>query len=73
MQLYLSVRYGRSASDGLLSSILSAVDKARDFSGRLREFMADVTRCGLQNQYESVCENIGLMAFLLQTEPPQDV
>jgi hypothetical protein len=48
------------------------VDKVRNFSSRLHEFMSDVTRCGLQKQYESVCENIGLIAFLLQSEPPSD-
>lgn len=53
----------------MLGSILGAVEKARDFGARLAEFMGDVVRCGLHNQYESVCENIGLMAFLLQTEP----
>jgi hypothetical protein len=26
-------------------------------------------RCGLQKQFESVCENIGLIGFLLHSEP----
>ena len=53
----------------LMHKILSTIDRVRSFSQRLREFLNDVTRCGLQKQFESVCENIGLIAFLLQTEP----
>lgn len=49
-QLYLSVRYGRPASEGILAEILSAVERAREFSAKLREFLAEVTRCGLQDQ-----------------------
>ena len=49
-QLYLSVRYGRPASEGNLAEILSAVERAREFSAKLREFLAEVTRCGLQDQ-----------------------
>ncbi len=69
LQIYLSVRYGPCSSQSLMSSIMSAVCKVRDFSRRLREFLTDVTTCGLQQQYEAVCENIGLIAFLLQAEP----
>ena len=53
----------------LMPKILSTIDRVRSFSQRLREFLNDVKRCGLQKQFESVCENIGLIAFLLQTEP----
>jgi hypothetical protein len=70
-QIYLQTRFGPQVGAGLLVSLLQTVDKINSFSARLREFLGDVTRCGLQKQYESVCENIGLMAFLLQTEPSE--
>lgn len=57
----------------LMTKILSTVERVRSFSHRLREFLNDVTyQSGLQKQFESVCENIGLIAFLLQTEPKYD-
>jgi len=68
LQSYLSQRYGSSTSM-IMSSILATMEKVRVFSERLREFLRDVTNVGLQKQYESVCENLGLMAFLLQAEP----
>ena len=68
-QVYLSLRFGPDAMASLMPKILSTIDRVRSFSQRLREFLNDVTRCGLQKQFESVCENIGLIAFLLQTEP----
>jgi hypothetical protein len=55
-----------------MTKILSTIERVRHFSQRLKEFLNDVTRCGLQKQFESVCENIGLIAFLLQTEPRHD-
>ncbi len=56
----------------LMTKILSTVERVRSFSQRLRELLNDVTHAGLQRQFESVCENIGLIAFLLQTEPKHD-
>ena len=52
-----------------MAAIMGVLDKVRGFTLRLREFLTDVTRTGLQRQFESVCENIGLIAFLLQSEP----
>jgi len=69
LQVYLSLRFGPDVMASLMPKILSTIDRVRSFSQRLREFLNDVTRCGLQKQFESVCENIGLIAFLLQTEP----
>ena len=76
-QLYLSLRHAHPGHNGLapseaektMSAIMAAVEKVRSFSERFREFMNDVTKAGLQKQYESVCENIGLIAFILQSEP----
>lgn len=72
LQIYLSLRFGPEVMPGLMTSVISTVDKVHKFSQRLREFLSDVTRCGLQKQFESVCENIGLIAFLLQSEPRLD-
>ncbi len=69
LQIYLSLRFGPDHMGSLMTSLMATIDKVRHFSTRLREFLCDVTRCGLQKQFESVCENIGLIAFLLQTEP----
>ena len=71
-QIYLHLRFGPDAMVSLLTKIIATIDRVRSFSHRLREFLNDVTRSGLQKQYESVCENIGLIAFLLQTEPKYD-
>ena len=68
--MYLSLRFGHATAPALVSAVLSAVDRVRAFSDKLRAFLREVTTKGLQRQYESVCENIGLMAFVLQTEPP---
>ncbi len=67
-QLYLNYRLGPEAGATQLNCLLHWIQKVNSFSARLREFLDDVTRCGLQKQYESVCENVGLMAFLLQSE-----
>ena len=31
-----------------------------------QDFLAEVTSVGLQTQYEAVCENLGLIAYLVQ-------
>ena len=67
-QVYLQLRFGPTESANHLGSILEAVDRVKAFSMKMRTFMRDVINCGLQRQYESVCENIGLMAFVLQSE-----
>ena len=72
LQVYLQIRFGSEAMVSLMTKILSTIERVRSFSHRLREFLNDVTRAGLQKHYESVCENIGLIAFLLQTEPKFD-
>jgi hypothetical protein len=71
-QIYLLLRYGPDAMPAVLTTIMTTVARVRNFSDRLREFLGDVTRCGLQKQFESVCENIGLIAFLLHAEPSLD-
>ena len=71
-QIYLHLRFGPDTMVSLLTKIVATIERVRSFSQRLREFLNDVTRSGLQKQYESVCENIGLIAFLLQTEPKHD-
>jgi hypothetical protein len=72
LQIYLHLRFGPDTMVSLLTKIVATIERVRSFSQRLREFLNDVTRSGLQKQYESVCENIGLIAFLLQTEPKHD-
>lgn len=67
-QVYLQLRFGPEQSHSHLQAILETVDRVKAFSLKMRTFMRDVTTCGLQRQYESVCENIGLMAFVLQCE-----
>lgn len=69
LQTYLSLRYGETSVPSVMTTILSTIDRVRNFSSRLRDFLCDVTRTGLQKQFESVCENIGLIAFLLHSEP----
>ena len=67
------MRYGSTMSYSVLNNIYMTLGKVREFSWRLREFLAEVTGQGLQTQYESVCENIGLMAYLMQCEPNIDM
>ncbi|XP_040573883.1 uncharacterized protein [Lepeophtheirus salmonis] len=69
LQAYLTLQHGHETCPRIMNAIITMIEKVRNFSDRLREFLCDVTRCGLQKQCESVCENIGLMAFLLQSEP----
>ena len=72
LQVYLQIRFSSEAMVSLMTKILSTIEHVCSFSHRLREFLNNVTRCGLQKYYESVCENIGVIAFLLQTEPKFD-
>jgi hypothetical protein len=64
----LTYRLGPSSANSVLTSLVGLLERLRGFSDRLREFLGDVTRCGLQKQHEAVCENVGLIAFLMQTE-----
>jgi hypothetical protein len=41
-------------------------------SNGFNSHLFQVTQVGLQRQYEPVCENLGLMAYLMQCEPCMD-
>ena len=47
-KVYLHHRLGPAEGHSLLGSLLATVDRVNSFSARLREFLADVTRSGLQ-------------------------
>ena len=51
-----------------MKELLEVIEQAKAYGGRLHDFLNDVTRCGLQTQFESVCENVGLIAYMLQFE-----
>merc|ERR1719273_1142689 len=73
LQVYLSLRFGPNNCWPVLHNIYQTISRVRDFSCKLRDFLAEVTSVGLQTQYEAVCENLGLIAYLVQCEPSADL
>ncbi|XP_059082922.1 uncharacterized protein LOC131880337 [Tigriopus californicus] len=67
---HLSVVHGsleRAQTD--MKIIEEHLEAIRQYAHRLRDFMSEVIKYGLQDQYEPICENIGLICFLIQNDP----
>lgn len=73
LQVYLGLRFGPNNCWPVLHNIYQTISRVREFSCKLRDFLAEVTSVGLQTQYEAVCENLGLIAYLVQCEPSADL
>jgi hypothetical protein len=68
-QVYLAHRFGAAEGNLVLLSLMELLEKVRTFCHRFHEFLDDVeSNGGFSKQHKSVCENVGLIAFLLQTE-----
>jgi len=72
LQAYLEIRFGESGAWSMLHTIYQVIERVKQFSTKLRDFLEEVTTVGLQAQYEAVTENLGLIAYLMQWEQPYD-
>jgi hypothetical protein len=47
----LSLRFGSGSAPAIMPTVMSTLSRVRNFSERLREFLSDVNRSGLQASF----------------------